>query len=87
MGVAPGRQWWPCPEVFVTGVEAADETGGAVDHDDLAVVAEIQLKAIAPAPRAEGTYVHACRLQRGHVTLGKVMAADAVVKQMHGDAV
>ncbi|MNP37926.1 hypothetical protein D3C76_1314030 [compost metagenome] len=49
MGIAPGRQPRVTTQVFVADVMPADKTLQPVDHDDLAMVAEVDLEAIEPA--------------------------------------
>jgi hypothetical protein len=47
VGVAPGAQVRVQPEVLVADVVAADPAGNAVDDHHLAVIAEVELEAVA----------------------------------------
>jgi hypothetical protein len=49
MGIAPWRQRRLLAHVFIADVVPADKAEHTVDHDDLAVVAEIDLEAVEPA--------------------------------------
>jgi hypothetical protein len=56
VGVPPRVSAWDPAEVFVAHIEAAEESALAVHHDDLAVVAEVQLKAVR-LPDTSMTYL------------------------------
>ena len=60
---------------------SANEAQHAVHHDDLAMVAEVDLKAIEPAAtRRESFDLDTGIAQRLHITVGQGVAADAVVQ-------
>ncbi|MNE56254.1 hypothetical protein D3C80_1511490 [compost metagenome] len=65
----------------------ANEALHAVDHDDLAVVAKVDLEPIEPAAAGgEGFDVDTTVAQRLDVAVGQGVAANAVVKQIHRHA-
>ena len=67
-------------KIFVPYVMPTDEAEQAIDHDDLAVVAEVDLKAVEPsAAGGEGMDLHTTITQRLAVTCRQRMAADTVV--------
>lgn len=45
VGIAPGGELWVFAEVFVADVDATEEGFAAVDDDDFAVLAEVDLEA------------------------------------------
>src|SRR5690606_16720662 len=72
--------------VFIAGVEASDETAPAIHHQDLAVVAEVDLQAVAPGPRGEGMHRNTTRAQCRDVRARQVVAADAVIEDAYAHA-
>ena len=71
VGIAPRRQFGVASQVLIANVVPTDEALQAVDDDDLAVVAEVDLEAIEPAVTgAEGTYLNAAFTQRLAVCRG-----------------
>src|SRR5207244_8178166 len=56
--VAPGAEGWVLAEILVADIHAADEADAAVDHGELAVVAQVHLD---PRPQ----WVE--RQERGHL--------------------
>jgi hypothetical protein len=83
MGIAPRRQARVRAEIFDADVVAADERAVAVDDDDLAMVAEVQLEAVDElAAGRERMHVDAAAAQRVDVAARQIEAADAVVQQI-----
>ncbi|MNH16854.1 hypothetical protein D3C79_765040 [compost metagenome] len=61
----------------------AEKTLHAIDHDDLAVVAEVDLEAVEPAAAgSEGADVHAAVTQLLAVGGRQGVAADAVIEHV-----
>ncbi len=86
MRVAPGRQGRLVAEIFDTDVMSADEGTLAVDHDDLAVIAEIELETVDEFARRECVDLDLALAQRIHIVARQVGRADAVIEEVDPDA-
>ncbi|MEZ4454372.1 MAG: hypothetical protein R3B09_33280 [Nannocystaceae bacterium] len=79
---APGAD----PRVLVADVEAADEAGRPVDGEDLAVVAEVDPRALEPEPETQGAVAEdlaAGRPQRREDLVRRAEGAEVVVEDPH----
>src|SRR5476649_580417 len=87
VGVAPVSEVRVAAKIFVADVVAPNVSGLAVDDDDLAVVAEVDLEAIAKvAAGQERTCFHRGFAELAQVSLGKLVRADLIVEKEHLDA-
>ena len=87
--VPPGPKVRIAADVLVAHIQAADISHAAVDHDDFAVVAEIDLERVPPPPvAAERSDRHAGRRQVAFegARAADAAAADLVVQEQHADA-
>ncbi len=82
VGVAPAREALAAVDVLLAHVHAAGVADDAVDHDDLAVVAVVQLEEVLDV----GTHLGACGRQPLQLVLLEADAADVVVEDAHLDA-
>src|SRR5690606_31319732 len=86
-GIAPRRQHRVFVEVFIANITAAEHAGRAVDDNDLAVVAKIQLQPVARAfGGVERADVDTAGNQGFDVAAPQLEAADLVIQKQHGDA-
>ena len=85
--VAPRRKPRIAAEILDAHVMPADERALAVHHDDLPMIAEVDLEAVHELARGrERMRLDAARAQRVHVAMRQVEAADAVVEEVHAHA-
>lgn len=87
VGVAPGAEALAFAEVFVADIQSAHEGLAAVDDDDLAVVAEVQLQARPPvAVGAEGAGLDAGVLHLAQVGFGEFVGTELVEEEVDAHA-
>ncbi len=82
MRIAPMAERRVAAQIFPTDIQSAHPGLATVDHDDFAMVAEVDLETIGGALRGvEGAHLDAGRVQRVEIIAWQP-AADLVVKQM-----
>src|SRR5690606_6002868 len=74
-------------EVFITDIDAADDREAAIHHRDLAMIAEVDLEAVAPAlGGVERADIDAGFGQGADIGARQLEAADLVVEEVDLDA-
>ncbi len=87
VGVTPSAEAFASAEVFVADIQSAHEGFAAVDDDDLAVVAKVQLEARPPvAVGAEGAGLDAGLLHFAQVGLGEFVGTELVEEEVDAHA-
>ncbi|CAB3771725.1 hypothetical protein LMG29739_06098 [Paraburkholderia solisilvae] len=83
MRIAPRGKRRLAAQILDADIVAADERALAIDHDDLAVIAEIELEAVDEAlVGRERMHLDAARAHRGDIAMRQIEAADAVVQHI-----